>query len=213
MSFKMKTRNIIKKQLSTLPCRFILGCIGHTNQLSPDINPKFLDSIEKRFGIIEEILPIEYFSNAPINYIHEMDDASLSTTMIILKQAGSYTDLHHIKKDANKLEKEFLMPSGGRFFNVNPGAVGTYGLCLASHKPTGGRPNISTYAYGSTPHLFFGGDSFYERVSNWTGSEMKLVDYIRTENKFSEYHGVNRMKAFDNLVRTLKKNEIPVELL
>ena len=208
----MKTRDIIKKQLSTLPCRFILGCIGHTNQLSPEINPEFLDSIQKKLGVIEDVLPAEDFPNAPVNYVHEMGDVPLSTTMIILKQAGAYTDLHHMKKDTNKLEGGFLTSSGGRIFNINPGAVGTYGLCLVSHKPTGGRPDISTYAYGPTPNLLFSGDSYYERVSRWTGSEMKLIDYIKRENKFPEYHKANRMKVFEDLVRTLKKSDVSVEL-
>ena len=209
----MKTRKIIRKQLATLPCRFILGCISHTNQLSPKVNHKFLNSVKTRFGDIEDILPTENFPNVPINYIHEMGKVPLSTTMIILEQGGAYTDLHHLKKQSNRLEEEFLTSSGGRIFNVNPGAIGTYGLCLASHKPTGGRPDISTYAYGFIPQLLFGGDSFYERVSKWTGENMELIDYIAKEKKFPEYHGKNRMKVFEDLVRTLKKSNIPVELM
>ena len=57
-----------------------------------------------------------------------------------------------IKRYYGVLEKQFLTSQKRRIFNINPGAVGTYGLCLASHKPTGGRPDLTTYAFGFHPH-------------------------------------------------------------
>ena len=211
----MKTKYIIRKQLSTLPCRFILGCIGSSREFSPEINQKLLHSIENKFGIIEEILPVKDFSNPPESYFGEMGNQPLATTMIILKKKGAYTDLHHLKKDAKKLEKQFFTSSNSRTFNINPGAVGTYGLCLVSHKPTGGRPDISTYAFGFHPHFFdfFGSGSYYERVARWMGNKLELIDYIKQENKFSEYTEANRIARFEELVRTLKKSNMSVELM
>lgn len=209
----MKTRKIIRKQLNTLPCRFILGCIGHTTQFSPEINSKFLQSIENNVGPIEEILPVMDFPNPPKNYVKEMGNQPVSTTMVILQEKGVYTDIHHMKKDTVKLESQFTTLSNGRIFNINPGAVGTYGLILSSHKSTGGRQDIATYAYGNLPQFFFGGDSYYERVSRWTGNNLELIDYIKQENKFPEYYQSDRIEKFKGLVRTLKKNKVPIELL
>lgn len=151
----MATRYIIKKQLSTLLCRFILGCIGHSRKLSPRINSELIYTIknERGLGEIEEVLPVQDFSNPPESYFREMGSKTLSTIMIILKQRGSYTDLHHLKKASQRVENKLSSSLGERAFNINPGSVGTFGLCLASHKPTRNRPDISTYAYGFHPPI------------------------------------------------------------
>lgn len=201
----------LRKQLSSLPCRLILGCIGHSRELSPEINPVFISAIKDEFGKIEEILTTQDFPNPPESYFKEMGKQPLATTMIILEQRGTYTDLHHLKKKANRIEDQFSNSSNGRTFNLNPGAVGTYGICLASHKPTGGRWDISTYAFGPRPQLFFGGPTtYYERVSRWKDSKLKLIS---KENKFPEYTEANRIARFEELVLTLPKNDTSVELM
>jgi hypothetical protein len=101
----------------------------------------------------------------------------------------------------------------GRTFNINPGAVGTYGLCLSSHKSTGGRPDCSAYAYGFHSHLFFGGDSYYERVMMWEGSRLVSTEETLRENRFPEYREASRVARFEELVRTLRRNDVPVELM
>ena len=209
----METKHILRKQLNTLPARFILGCIGHTNQLSPRMNNRLVDSISNELGQIEEIMNVKVFPNAPPNYVREMGTQNLSTTIFILEDRGVYTDIHPLKKKSIKIEDQFRIPFGGRVFNLNPGAVGTYGLILSSHKPTGNRPDISTYAYGPQPQLFFGKDSYYERVSIWDGKRMRVISYIKEENKFPEYYRGDRMKRLERLVITLRNSNIPVELL
>lgn len=209
----MPTKQIIKKQLAILPCRFVLGCIGHSRELSPEVNPEFLSATENKFGTIKEILPAQDFPNPPESYFKEMGSQPLSTIMIILGNGGAYTDLHHLKKKAIKLEKQFSNPINGRTFNINPGAIGTYGICLASHKPTGGRPDISTYAYGFLPHLFFGGSSYNERIMRWKEGKLELIEEIEKENKFPEYAEASRVAKFEELVQTLPKSDLSVELL
>ncbi len=209
----METRYILRKQLATLHCKFILGSIGHSKALSSEGHQGLLSAIEKNVGLIEEVLPIIDFPNPPESYFKEMGSQPLSTTIFILGEGGAYTDLHHIKKKTEEVEKQFLNPSGQRIFNINPGAIGTYGLCLSSHKSTGGRPDMSTYAYGSHPHLFFGGDSYYERIARWTGKNMELINSIKEGNRFPEYYEEDRMKKLDELVRTLEGSDVPVELL
>lgn len=209
----MKTKNILKKQLANLPCRYILGVICPSERLSPRVSPLFIESIEKKVGGIEDILPPQDFPNPPESYILEMGYRSLSTTIIIFKKGGSYTWLHHYKKKTDKLEKDFINPVEGREFNINPGAVGTYGVILASHKPTGDRPDLDTYAYGLHPHLFFGGHSYYERIMRWTGNHLELVGKAATGGKFPEYAESSRVARFEELVRGLPKSDRAVELL
>ncbi len=207
----MPNKYILKKQLSTLPCRFILGCIGPSKELSP-INPELLNFTEYKLGAIEEVLSAQDFVNPPESYLREMGNQPLSTIMIILENRGAYTELHHLKKKAIKVEEQFHNING-RTFNINPGAVGTYGVCLASHKSTGGRPDISTYAYGSRPHLFFGGSMYYERIMKWEEGKLELIENIKKENKFPEYTEASRVAKFEDLVQTLPKNNVSVELL
>lgn len=209
----MATKYIIKKQLSSLPCRFILGCIGHSRELSQEINSKFLCAIENKFGTIEDLLPAQDFSTPPESYFREMESQPLSTIMIILEQRGAYTDLHYLKEKAKRVEEQFHTPSNGRIFNINPGAVGTYGLCLASHKPTGGRQDVSIYAYGFHPHFFFGGTSYYERIMRLVNGRLELTGNALSEGKFSEYAEPKRVTKFEELVRTLRKNNVSVELM
>ncbi len=206
---------ILKKQLSYLPCRFILGCIGHSRKFSPEINPEFLHAIEKKFGTIEDLLSMQDFPDPPESYFREMGSQPLATVMIILKLRGAYTDLHHLKMRTKKVEERFLTPSNGRIFNINPGAVGTYGLCLASHKPTGGnRPDNKVYAFGLHPHLFdlFQPTSYYERITRWRDGNMIVMKRVLEENQFPEYTEVSRIEKFEELVRTLEKSKVSVEL-
>lgn len=183
----MKTKYIIKKQLANLPCEYILGVIGLSRQLSPKVNPILIDSIQSKIGEIAEILPAQNFLNPPESYVREMGEEPFSTAIIILKDGGSYTWLHHVKKRSDKLEKALVNAHGGRMFNINPGAVGTYGAVLASHKPTGNRPDLSVYAYGMHPHLplpFFKDDSYYERIMRWTGENLELVGDAKEKVNF-----------------------------
>lgn len=208
----MPSKYIIKKDLAILPCRFVLGCIGHSRELSPKVNLEFLSATKNKFGTIEEILPAQDFPNPPESYFKEMGNQPLSTIMIILKYRGAYTDLHHLKRDAIKVEKQFSNPINGRTFNINPGAVGTHGICLVSHKSTGGRRDISTYAYGLHPHLLFGGSSYNERIMRWKEGKLELIEEIEKENKFPEYAEASRIARFEELVRTLPKSDVSVEL-
>lgn len=121
--------------------------------------------------------------------------------------------MHHLKKGSENIENKFLNSLNGRIFNINPGAVGTYGLCLASHKPTGGRPDGSTYAYGSHPHLFFGGNSYYERVMGWEDNKLVPTEKALRENGFPEYRETSRVAKFEELVRKLRENNVSIELM
>jgi len=47
-----KTKYITKKQLATLPCRFVLGCIGISKELDPKIDIDLLGAINHNFGTI-----------------------------------------------------------------------------------------------------------------------------------------------------------------
>lgn len=211
----MQIKYKLKKHLSYLPCRFILGVIGHSRELSPEVNPELLHAVENEFGSIEDILSAQDFLDTPESYFREMGHRSLSTVMIVLEQGGAYTDLHHLKGDAIKVEEQFLDPPNGRIFNINPGAVGTYGLCLASHKSTGGRQDMSTYAFGFHPHLFdfFKAETYYERVMRWRDDKMVLMEMIEAENRFPEYTEASRIAKFEELVRTLPKSDVSVELM
>ncbi|HEA46156.1 MAG TPA: DUF4416 family protein [Candidatus Pacearchaeota archaeon] len=208
----MGTRYIIKKQLSYIPCRFILGVIAPSRELTPEINPDFLNAVEKGFKV-EDLLPTQTLPNSPESYVEETGEPDLSTLIFVLKERGNYTDLHHMKRRTGRLERQFMRSPAERIFNVNPGAVGTYGLCLASHKPTGDRHDLSTYAYGSHPQLLFGEDSFYERIMEWNDGRLELVGRAIEEGKFPEYSGQGRVAKFASLVRSLPKSDIPVELM
>jgi hypothetical protein len=202
----------LRKQLSYLPCRFILGCIGPSAELSPEVKSELIVAIEneKMLGTIEDILPAKEFPNPPESYFTEMGRQPMATAMVILKQRGAYTDLHHLKKGTVRVEKQFINHANGRTFNINPGAVGTYGLVLSSHKPTGGRHDISTYAYGLHPHLFFGHESYYERIMKWRDDKLVV---LAEENRFPEYREPSRVAKFEELVRTLPMSEVSVELI
>jgi len=210
----MKTKKIIKKQLGWTPSRFILGCIAPVNELSNELNPELVQVIEKerRLGKIEDVLSMQDFPEAPDSYLEEMGP-HLATVMIILERGGSYTDLHHLKQGAVKIEGQFLNSAGGRLFNINPGAVGTYGICLASHKSTGGRGDSTTYAYGLLPHLFFGGETFYERIAKLGEEGLAVMERISADNRFPEYIESSRLTRFDALVRTLPNSDVSVDLL
>ena len=210
----MKTRRIIKKQLNTLPARFILGCIGPTNELFPEMSKDLIEAIQERAGSIEEVMPVQDFPSPPKAYFKEMRRQPLSTTMVILEDGGAYTDLHHLKRDILKIEGQLVNPRGERLVNINPGAVGTYGIILSSHKPTGDRPDISTYAFGSHPHTFpWPRESYYERIMRWTGTELELVDRALIDGAFPEYHPTDRVERFNHLVMSLSGNHRPIELL
>jgi len=208
----MTTKYIIKKQLSYTPCRFILGVIAPSRELNPEINSDLLSAVEKGFRV-ENLLPTQTLPNPPKNYVEEMGEQDLSTLIFVLKEGGSYTDLHHMKRRTGRLEKQFMNSQGERTFNINPSALGTYGLCLASHKPTGGRHDLSTYAYGFHPHLLFGRNSFYERVMKWDNGMLELVGRSADEGKFLEYSGEGRVSEFERLVRSLPKSDMPTELM
>jgi len=135
--------------------------------------------------------------------------------MIILERDGDYANLHHLKRETLRIEKRFLDPSG-RSFNINPGAVGTYGLCLASHKETGDRREISGYIAGcrlNFVNLILGSETYYERIMRWRDGKMTLTGRAEAENKFPEYAEANRIEKFEELVRTLPKNDVSVELM
>jgi len=209
----MRTKHILRKQLSYLPCRFILGILGRSRRLTPEIGSPFLDAMKREFEI-EDILPTQDFPNPPENYFREMGEQPLSTAVFILGEEGSYTDLHHLKRRSIKIEKKFRSPNGGeRIFNINPGAVGTYGICLSSHKPTGGRRDLSTYAYGLHPHLFFGEESFYERIMEWDDGSLVPIGSAGEEGKFPEYFEESRVRKFERLVQTLPQNNLSVSLM
>lgn len=208
----MTIRRIIKKQLGTLPARFILGCIGRKIDLYPEVNSLLLEAIIERVGEIEEVLPTADFPNPPQSYSDEMGGDKLSTTVILLRERGAYTDLHHLKRKTLIVEKR-LSGESGRRFNINPAALGTYGLCLSSHKSTGERPDMGIYAYGVHPHLFFGRKSYYEKIMRWTGKDLESVGRAISGEAFPEYLFVNRIAKFTELVRTLPKNNISVELM
>jgi len=70
MGNKIKYR--LKKQLAMLHCRFILGVIGHSERLSPEIDPDLIDAVEDKLGPVEEVLPAQDFPDAPESYIREM---------------------------------------------------------------------------------------------------------------------------------------------
>jgi len=197
----MAIRFILKKQLSYLSSKFIVGCIGPSEELSMNISPKLIELTESKLGPIENILPINDFPNPPESYFKEMGLKPLSTTIFILKKSGSYSDLHHIKKITSKLESELENSNGQRYFNINPGAIGRYGLILASHKPTGKRPDINTYAYGIFPHLFFTKpDTYYERIMRWEDGKLILLG---DNAAFSEYKTTERMNYFEKMVASL----------
>lgn len=204
----MTTKYIIKKQLSYTPCRFILGVIAPSRELNPD----FLGAVEKGFKV-ENLLPTQNLPNPPESYVEEMGEQDLSTLIFVLKERGSYTDLHHMKRRTGRLEKQFMNTQGERTFNINPGAVGIHGLLLASHKHTGGRHDLSTYAYGFHPHLLFGGDSFYERIMKWDNGKLELVGRSADEGKFPEYLEKTRVLEFEELVRNLSGSSLSLELL
>jgi hypothetical protein len=208
----MVTRHILRKQLSSLPCRFILGVIGQSKELSAEINLDFLHATENDFEV-EDLLPAQDFIYSPESYFKEMGNQLLSTIIITLKNGGSYTDLHNMKKKAERLEERFMNSEGSRTFNINPGAVGTYGLCLASHKPTGGRQDINTFAYGFHPHLLFGGSTYYERIMRWRNNKLELIGRADGEGKFLEYTELSRIAKFEGLVRSLPGSKTSVELM
>lgn len=216
----MAVRHLIKKQLALTPCRFILGCIGPTEQLSNGVNPELLSAIEneRTLGGIEDVLPVQEFPEAPESYLDEIGSPQLATTIIILERAGGYMELHHLKRGTLRVEKQFSDSNCKRIFNINPGAVGTYGICLASHKPNEFRGDSTTYAYGLHPHLFtfpawlFGGETFYERIARWGDNRLVLLDRITEENRFPEYAESGRLARFEDLVRTLPRSSTSVEL-
>jgi hypothetical protein len=209
----MRTKHILKKQLALLPCRYILGVIGLSKELSPKINPVLIEIVQNKVGRIEEILPAQDFPNPPESYIREIGEGLFSTIIIILQDSGAYTWLHHIKNRSKKVEEKLVNSQGGRIFNINPGAVGTYGVCLASHKPTGDRPDLSVYAYGLHPHLFFGEDSYYERIMTWDNDRLELTGRALMDGKFPEYAETSRVERFEKLVRTLPKSDMSIELM
>lgn len=208
----MTTKYLIKKQLALVPCKFILGVIAPSRELTPSLNPDFLDAIENGFKV-ESLLPAQSLPNPPESYIEEMRENDLSTSIFVLGERGSYTDLHHLKRRAMKLEERFMDSQGRRAFNINPGAVGSHGLCLASHKDTGGRINLSANAYGFHLHTLFGGNTDYERIMKWENDRLELVGKAKDGGKFPEYSGEGRVVVFEELVRTLPKNNVSVELM
>lgn len=209
----MATVYRLKKHLSSLACRFILGCIGHSREISPIINPRILSAIRSEFGPIEEILPPQDFPNPPESYYHEMGAESLSTIIVILEQRGAYTDLHYLKEGAMRIEEQFHTALGGRIFNINPGAVGTYGLSLASHKPTEDRPDGKPWRWHHYALALFGSRSYYERIMRWQDRDMVLLDRVAQENRFPEYHEPSRMRRFGELVQSLPRIDVSFELM
>jgi len=210
-----KVRYILQKRLHTLPCRFILGVIGPSRELSPVVRPGLIIAVEGKFGPIEEVMPTQDFPKPPKAYFEEMGRQPLATSMIILENGGAYTDLHTMENDSVEIEDRFMGFPGGRMFNINPGAVGTHGITLASHKPTGGRRNIGAYAYGSQPHTLdlFREDTYHERIIKWKDGRLILMDNVAVEGKFIEYAEESRVARFEELIRGLPKNDVAVELM
>ena len=217
-NFSMSTRYILKKQQARLPARLMLGCIGPVKEFSPQINPRLLEAIsgQRLLGAIEEILPLRDFPEAPESYCKEMGSQDLATIMIILRSSGEYADLHHLKRGSVRVEKMFTDNLRRRTFNINPGVVGTYGLCLASHKNARYRKDSTAYAFGNHFHFaipFFESSTYYERIMKWDSDKLVPTERVARENRFPEYTEQGRVARFEELVRTLPKSDVSVELL
>ncbi len=212
----METRYLTKNQMSHHPCRFILGIIGPSRELSPEINPFLLQSIEDntRIGTIEKILPSLDFQNPPESYFREMGNSPLSTSIIILKEGGAHPDLHFLKRRTQKLETKFAKSEGQRTFNINPGSVSAYGVCLGSHKLALGRHYSLPWRHHNPLAMLFPSlETYYERIMGWCNGKLEPVGKAASGGKFPEYFEPSRVSEFEGLVRTLPKNDVSVELL
>jgi hypothetical protein len=151
------------------------------------------------------------FPNPPVSYYEEMGKQPLSTIMLILKNRGAYTDLHYLKQGTRRVEGSLLL-SDGRAFNINPGSVGTYGVCLASHKPTGGRPDGMPWRWHHYA-LTFSQQSYYERIMRWENQRLVPIEDIAKGNKFPEYFEQSRVSRFEGLIQTLEDSNQSVALM